>query len=115
MQRLKLPQLEKTKSIITAHDYDEYNFLYTLLRSKYPQFKNSFYTKLKSEFLHKFNLSNVCFPITPCQLEKFIRQNEWLDIKLCVLNFFENKFYPNQILGTGKQRMCVVLSVAFRG
>ena len=112
MQRLKLPQLEKTKSVLTAHDYDNYNFLYCILRAKFPKLQNSFYTKLKKEFLHKFNLSNLCFPITPDKLEKFINQNEWLDIKLCVLNFFENKFYPNQVLGKGKQRICVVFTRA---
>ena len=113
MDRLTVPLLEKSKSVITQHHYDNYNFLYCILRSKFPHYKNMLYTKLKTKFFYKFNLSNLEFPITPSQLGKFMEQNDWLDIKLCVLNLFENKFYPNQVLGTGKQRICVVFNRAY--
>lgn len=113
MNHLKIPNFEESKSILTQPEYDDYNFLYTVIRAKFPQCKKMVYSKLKAKFFYKFNLSNLKFPITPGELEKFIKQNQWLDIKLCVLNYFENKFYPNQILGTGKQRICVVFTKAY--
>ena len=110
MQPIRIPFLEKNKSVITNYDYDEYNLLYAILRALFPKKQRLLYTNLKYNYLDKFNLSNINFPIAPKDLNKLVNQNSWLNIKLNVLYFYNNNIYPNQIIGNGDNEITVIFT-----
>ena len=68
-----------TKSVLMKKDYDEWCFLWALIRLVYPQDRHTHYKKLRDKYLSKFDLRGITAPLTFKSISRLHKQNPWLD------------------------------------
>ena len=101
MLRLKVPELEHSKSILTKYDYDEFNVVFCILRAKFPQDQNSHFEILKRKYFKLFDFKTLQFPLSLKDIGKFLQNNKWLDITIKIILYHNGKCYPQQFFGNG--------------
>ena len=95
------PHLKQIRSVKWNVIYDEKNFLYCVIRHLWPETsKISNGKKLPRQYLNKFNLEGVKFPLTFNRIGSFVRKNRHLALtvriffesekRVCVLDTFSN-------------------------
>lgn len=104
LQTVKIPDhLLNTRSVLWKNSYDDYNFLYCLIRHLWPEktleIKNHKKINLQ-KFMRHFNLKGIQFPMTYGQISKFVNNNVHFPLtirilfesekQICVLNTFTN-------------------------
>ena len=108
MNRLSIPEFEKSTSILTKCDYDEYNAVYCLLRAVFPKEQNSHFETLKKKYFNKLKFPKGALPLNISNLRYFVEQNSWLNITVKVLYYKNGVCYPKEFLGNGKQTVCLI-------
>lgn len=73
-------------------------FLFNQNFQKPLEFKN--YLKIISK---EFDLTGLTFPLDYGGIEKFVEQNKKFDIKISLINFDQNHFYPLGVIGNGSR------------
>ena len=83
--------LLKCRSVIWNRKYDEKNFLYCIIRHLWPETANIRQCeKIPKEYVEKFNLGVLSFPLQFSQISKFVRINKHLPLRIRVL--FEGEY-----------------------
>ena len=83
--------LLKCKSVIWNRKYDEKNFLYCVISHLWPETANIRQCKkIPKEYVAKFNLQGLTFPLQFRQISKFVRINKHLPLRTRVL--FEGEY-----------------------
>ena len=108
MRRLQVPELEKSTSVLTTQDYDEYNAVYAILRKVFPKHRKSNFETLKNVFFKRLDLSGLDFPLNLNHLKKFVLQNKWVDISLKVLLYHNGKCYPQVFFNCGSHSVVLL-------
>ena len=109
MKPVQLSQFHDTKSILTRQDYDEYNFIYALLRLLFPQEKRTAFSTLKAKYFDKFDLHGVKAPLGFRDIKKLVKQNSWIDATVNLVYFSGKQCFPFKLIGQGSK----VLSFLF--
>ena len=78
-QMYKIEKYMRHNSVLMAPDYDEWNFLYCLLRLLYPHQKEAAYSTLKKDHFHKFDLKGISAPLDLKGVSRLHKQNPWLN------------------------------------
>ena len=78
-QMYKIEKYMRHNSVLMAPDYDEWNFLYCLLRLLYPHQKKAHFSALKEEHFNKFNLKGISAPLDFKAVSRLHKQNPWLN------------------------------------
>ena len=68
-----------TRTVLMKKDYDEWCFLWALIRLVYPQDRHTHYKKLRDKYLSKFDLRGITAPLTFKSISRLHKQNPWLD------------------------------------
>ena len=94
--------LLRCKRVKWNRKYDEKNFLYCVIGHLWPETANiKHYKKIPKDYVEKFNLKGLTFPLQFSQINKFVRQNKHIPMcirvlfegenQLCVLDIFSNR------------------------
>ena len=93
------------RSVLMKKDYDEWCFLWALIRLVYPQDRHTHYKKLRDKYLSKFDLRGITAPLTFKSISRLHQQNPWLNATfLFVYLDPENKKYLYSSIGLFRQR-----------
>ena len=79
MKPLYIKEFERIMSVLMKKDYDEWCFLWALIRLVYPQDRHTHYKKLRDKYLSKFDLRGITAPLTFKSISRLHKQNPWLN------------------------------------
>ena len=79
MKPLYIKEFENTMSVLMKKDYDEWCFLWALIRLVYPQDRHTHYKKLRDKYFNKFDLRGITAPLTFKSISRLHKQNPWLN------------------------------------
>ena len=74
-----IKEYKDSMSVLMKKDYDEWCFLWALIRLVYPQDRHTHYKKLRDKYLSKFDLRGITAPLTFKSISRLHQQNPWLD------------------------------------
>jgi hypothetical protein len=115
-KKVNISELNNQKFLYNPSNKDQKCFLYCVakfLHKTDPKSKKSEETQLRKH-IKKFNTKNISFPISIQGINKFLKQNTHLDLKINILTrtsniFGKEKIFPYEYgLGNGKKIMNIL-------
>ena len=98
-----IEEFENNRSVLIKKDYDEWCFLYALLRLVYPQDRHTHYKKLRDKYFNKFDLRGITAPLTFKSISRLHKQNRWLNATFVfVYTDPQHKKSPYACIGKGQ-------------
>ena len=105
MEKFEIPHYYKNKSVLEFdknETYTKYGVLYIIIRHLYKEVENTKDHQIPLSYLKKFKLKKISFPLTFANLQKFIRQNKHIPIKINVLCDFNGAITNLGIISNSK-------------
>ena len=91
-----------TQSVLMMKDYDEWCFLWALIRLVYPEERRTHYAKLRDKYFNKFDLRGITAPLTLRSISRLHKQNPWLDATFIFVYTDERHTTPYAVMGKGQ-------------
>ena len=111
MQTLQLPKtLQRCTSLETNVKYDDYCFLYCIIRSVFKECEHLMNGQALKPYFEKFNLHGLSFPLQAEDIPKFLRQNEHYALTVCLFYYYDGRIFPlGQHRSSSNDQHCVDL------
>ena len=87
-----IEQFKNTRSVLMMKDYDEWCFLWALIRLVYPKDRHTHYKQLRDKYFNKFDLRGITAPLTLKSISRLHKQNPWLDATFVFV--YSDREYP---------------------
>ena len=87
-----IKQFKNTRSVLMMKDYDEWCFLWALIRLVYPKDRHTHYKQLRDKYFNKFDLRGITAPLTLKSISRLHKQNPWLDATFVFV--YSDREYP---------------------
>ena len=87
MKNFEIPHYYKNKSYLEYENnkkYNKYRVLYIIIRHLHKEVAYAKDNQIPLSYVKKFNLKKISFPLTFANLQKLIRQNKHIPIKINV-------------------------------
>ena len=102
MKEHHIEAFKDTQSVLMMKDYDEWCFLWALIRLVYPEERHTHYAKLRDKYFNKFDLRGITAPLTLRSISRLHKQNPWLNATFIFVYTDEQENYPYAVMGKGQ-------------